>query len=83
MNEYTRAHIRLVTPKEAENFVRLLNSDGSLDKYVLETSDKQYRVAGRSYLGVLYFVSEHNDDTYLVNTTNDGVYPNGIDDFRI
>lgn len=82
MTEYTRAHIRLATTKEADEFVRLLNSDGSVDRYVLETGEGDYRVSARSYLGVIYFVTEHNDETYLVNMTNNGVYPNGIDKFR-
>ena len=83
MNEYSRAHIRLATTREAEEFVRLLNSDKSIDKYVLETADGNYRVSARSYLGVIYFVTEHNDETYLVNTTHDGVYPSGLDNFRV
>lgn len=83
MNEYTRAHIRLSTPMECEKFVRLLNGDGSVYKYVLETGDGSFRVSARSYLGVVYFATEHNDSTYLVNVDADGVYPNGIDNFRI
>ena len=83
MTEYTRAHIRLMTTKEADEFVRLLNSDATIDKYVLETGDANYRVSARSYLGVIYFVTEHNDETYLVNMTNDGVYLPEINKFRI
>ena len=83
MNEYSRAHVRLITTMDCEKFVRLLNGDGSTDKYVLENADSSYRVSARSYLGVVYFATEHGDETYLVNMTHDGVYPNGIDDFRI
>ena len=82
MNEYTRAQIRLSTPAECEKFVRLLNGDGSTYKYGLENKDASFRVSARSYLGVVYFATEHNDETYLVNVDADGIYPNGIDDFR-
>lgn len=83
MNEHSRAHIRLITTMDCEKFVRLLNGDSSTDKYVLETADGNYRVSARSYLGVVYFATEHGNETYLVNMNNDGMYPNGIDDFRI
>ena len=79
---YTRAQLRINGERDAEQFVRLLNSDGSLDKYYLESKDCNERVNARSFLGVLYFIVYHNDETYLVNETNDGQYPGGIDEFR-
>lgn len=80
---YHRAHIRLITQTDAADFVSLINKDGSIDRYVLETADGHARVSARSMLGVLYFVSEHNTETYLVNETHDGVMPRGIDQYRI
>lgn len=80
---YHRAHIRLITQSDAADFVSLINKGGSTDRYVLETADGHTRVSARSLLGVLYFVSEHNNETYLVNESNDGVIPNGIDQYRI
>lgn len=80
---YHRTHIRLITQTDAANFVSILNSDGTTDRFVLETADGKVRVNARSLLGVLYFVSEHNKETYLVNETSDGVIPSGIDQYRI
>ena len=79
---HTRAHIRLFTQSQAVEFVSLLNADGTADKYILETGDTEYCVDARSLLGVLYFMTDHSDDTYLVNKTHDGVYPGGITNFR-
>lgn len=79
---YSRAKIRLMSQIDAAAFVSLLNSDGTADKYVLETSEGDFKVNARSLMGVLYFTTEHNEDTYLVNCTQDGVYPSGIDNFR-
>lgn len=79
---YSRAHIRISTNEEAARLVSLLNSDGTADKLCIEDKNGLYRVEARSLLGVLYFVAEHNNDTYLVNLTNDGIFPNGIDQFR-
>lgn len=80
---YHRTHIRLITQTDAANFVSILNGDGTTDRFVLETADGKVRVNARSLLGVLYFVSEHNKETYLVNETSDGVIPGGIDQYRI
>lgn len=80
---YHRTHIRLITQTDAANFVSILNSDGTTNRFVLETADGKVRVNARSLLGVLYFVSEHNKETYLVNETSDGVIPSGIDQYRI
>lgn len=79
---HIRAHIRLMTNKDAIEFVSILNSDGTTIKYSLENFDGTRRVDARSLLGVLYFTTEHNDDTYLVNDTNDEI-PNTINKFRI
>lgn len=73
-----------MTNQEAVEFVSLLNSDGTAEKYMLESADGRYRVDARSLLGVLYFTTEHNDDTYLVNETNPNfVFPTSIDKFRV
>ena len=61
---YSRAKIRLMSQIDAAAFVSLLNSDGTADKYVLETSEGDFKVNARSLMGVLYFTTEHNEDTY-------------------
>jgi len=80
---HIRAHIRLMNNQEAVEFVSLLNSDGTATKYSLENFDGSYRVNARSFLGVVYFCTEHNDDTYLVNDTDTQELPNCINKFRV
>jgi len=78
---HSRAKVSIERPDEAEKFVRMLNSDGSTDKYVLENFDGSLRIEARSLLGVVYASVEWAGETYLVNLTNDNVYPSGIREF--
>lgn len=80
---YTRTHIRLTTHKDAADFVSRLNSDGTTDKYIIEDFIGTQRANARSLLGVIYAMSDFNDEMYLVNVTNNGVYPNFIDTLRV
>lgn len=75
---HTRTQILIETPKQAQAFVSMLNSDGTADKYVLENFDCSYVIDARSLLGVIYAYSEFEGPTYLVNATNDGVYPTDV-----
>ena len=79
---HTRTHLRMMTNEEVTKFVSILNQDGTTDKYVLEDFSGEHRVSARSLIGVIYMTVDHNNDTYLVNLTNDGQYPTGIDEFR-
>lgn len=81
--DHSRTHIRLVTMQDIKNFVEILNSDGTADRYTIENSDGSLRINARSLEGVIYAAIDYNDETYLVNETNDGAYPHGIDEFRI
>lgn len=76
-----RVNLSLETASEISEFVSIINSDGSTSKYVLEDFDGSFTVNARSYLGVLYATAEFGD-LYLINATNDGSFPNGIDKFR-
>lgn len=80
---HARTHIRLMTMKDIKNFVELLNTDGTADRYTIENASGSLRINARSLEGVIYAAIDYNDETYLVNETNDGVYPHGIDEFRI
>lgn len=71
----TRTKIRLETNSAVTNFVRMLNSDGSIDKYIIEDEEGTHRVNARSYLGVVYASAEFADNMYLVNETEDGKFP--------
>ena len=80
---HARAHIRLSTMKEITSFVQLLNADGTADRYTIENANGSLRINARSLVGVIYAALDYNDETQLVNETNDGVYPSGIDEYRI
>lgn len=80
---HARTHIRLMTMQDIKNFVELLNADGTADRYTIENASGSLRINARSLEGVIYAAIDYNDETYLVNETNDGVYPHGIDEYRI
>lgn len=79
---HVRAHIRINTTEEASRFVSELNSDGSTNKYVIEDFNCGSRINARSLLGVIYAMTEHQDEMFLVNETNDGFFPFFIDKYR-
>jgi hypothetical protein len=82
--EHARMHIRLLTNEEAAKFVSILNRDGSTIRWTLENADGHYRANARSLIGVLYFATEHNDDTFLVNDTDGSAnFPSELDQFRV
>lgn len=80
---YSRAHIRLNTAAEANDFVSKLNADGTIDKYIIEDTMGAHRADARSILGVIYALSDFNDEMYLVNTSRDGIYPSFVDNYRV
>lgn len=80
---HSRAHIRINTTLEASNFVAQMNTDGTTNKYTIENFDGSHRANARSFLGVLYAMSDYNDEMFLVNETQDGYFPNFIDAYRV
>lgn len=80
---YSRTHIRINGTVEATNFVSMLNANGTADKYIIEDFSGVQRANARSLLGVIYAMSDFNDEMYLVNLTNNGVYPSFIDNLRV
>ena len=83
MKEHIRAHIRLNTMEEIQTFIDQLNRIGGIDKFMVEDFDGKQRVSARSVVGMLYAMTDFNDDMYFVNDTNDGVFPNFIDVYRV
>ena len=83
MKEHIRAKIRLNTMKEIETFIDQLNRIGGVDKFMVEDFDGKQRVSARSVVGMLYAMTDFNDDMYFVNDTNDGIFPGFIDAYRI
>jgi len=77
-----RARIRLDTTKEVALFVQSMNSDGSLNRFIVEDNDGLQRVNARSFLGMIYASAEFGDYLYLINETEDGVFPSFVDQFR-
>ena len=80
---HSRAHIRVITTAEAAQFVADLNSDGTANKYIIENFDCSIRINARSLLGVIYAMTEHQDEMFLVNLTEDGVLPASMNKYRI
>lgn len=78
-----RAHIRLNTQRDASEFVQLINADGTVNKYTITDATGTYRANARSLIGVIYAMSDFNDSMYLVNETDDGVFPRDIDQYRV
>ena len=81
--ERVRAHIRIVGPAQAAEFVSKVNSDGSTNKYYVENADGKVRADARSLLGVIYASAEFKDFMYFVNDSNDGELPGFIDSYRV
>lgn len=79
---HSRAHIRISTTAEAGSFVSQLNMDGTVDKYIIEDFSGVQRANARSLLGVIYALTDYNDEMYLVNMTNDGTFPSFVDAYR-
>ena len=77
-----RTKIRLETNKEVTSFVSQMNSDGSIDKYIVEDESGTHRVNARSFLGMIYASAEFANNMYLVNETEDGKFPSFIYQFQ-
>ena len=79
---YVRALLRIMNNEDAVRLVSILNSDGTADRYTLEDYEGRHRVNARSLLGVIYMGTEHTEDMFLINETEDGKFPSAIDQFR-
>lgn len=78
---YSRAHIRLQTQDELMNLIKDLKSND--DNYLVEDFGGIQRVSARSVIGMLYAMTDFNDDMYLVNLTSDGNFPSFVDKYRV
>lgn len=78
-----RAHIRLNTTQEAADFVQRINSDGTINKYTITDDTGAYRANARSLMGIMYAMTDFNDHMYIINETEDGVFPGVIDQYRV
>ena len=80
---HTRAHIRLNTMDEIKTFIDQFNRIGGIDKFMVEDFEGNQRVNARSLVGMIYAMTDFNDNMFIVNETTDGVFPNFIDTYRI
>lgn len=80
---YIRARILIESSAQAEDFVKNLNSDGTVNKYHIEDASGSYKVNARSMLGVMYASAEFSNEMYLVNDTEDGVFPSFVNSYRV
>ena len=76
-----RAEIQLTTTQDIADFVSIINMDGTPNHYAITNEDGSLSVNARSYLGMLYAATEF-EYLYLVNQTEDGEFPKGIDKYR-
>ena len=80
---YIRAHIRLNSAREANDFVSKMNHDGTADRYIIEDYNGIERANARSLFGVIYALSDYAEQMFLVNETDDGNFPSFIDEYRV
>ena len=80
---YIRAHIRLNTTAEVTELISMLNSDGTTTRYTIESFDRTQRVNARSMLGVIYAMTDFNDEMYFVNETDPASIPTFLDKYRV
>lgn len=80
---YVRAHIRLNTTAEVTELISMLNSDGTATRYTIESFDRTQRVNARSMLGVIYAMTDFNDEMYFVNETDPSFIPTFLDKYRV
>lgn len=81
MKPYIRAHIALDTQSSVLELLKILGNEG--DRFVIENADASHRVNARSMLGLLYMVTEHPSELFIMNIDKDGEFPPALDNFRI
>lgn len=76
-----RAQIRLDTQKKILEFTsQMLNVVGH---YTVENYNGSLRVDALSLLGLMYASGDFGDEMYLVNETDNGYFPNFVDNYRV
>lgn len=78
---YSRARIRIETHDDLMSIIN--DARTSNDSYIVEDFSGTHRVCAKSVMGMLYAMSDFNNDMYLVNLTNDGKFPSFVDKYRV
>lgn len=76
-----RARINFETESDIVRFITIINE--SKDTYRLEDFRGEHAVNPASMLGLLYARADFSNGMYLINLTNNGVFPSEINDYRI
>lgn len=76
-----RARINFNTERDIVNFITLINQQP--DIYCLEDFRGEHAVNPASMLGLLYARADFSNGMYLINLTNNGIFPSEINDYRI
>ena len=80
MDNRIRAQIRLDTQQKILDFTNYLNNETG--RYSVEDVSGERRVDARSLLGLIYASGDFGDEMYLVNETNNGCFPNFVNNYR-
>ncbi len=81
MDNRIRAQIRLDTQQKILDFTNYLNNETG--RYSVEDVSGERRVDARSLLGLIYASGDFGDEMYLVNETNNGCFPNFVNNYRV
>lgn len=65
---HARAHIRQNTQSEVVHFIEALSSE-STDAFSIENFDGKQKANAKSILGVIYAMSDYNDEMFLMVQT--------------
>ena len=76
-------NIAIYTVESVDNNQYLLNADGTTNKYTIEDREGKQRVNARSLIGVIYALTEFNDEMYLVNESSDDELSYIFDKYRV
>ena len=81
MDNRIRAQIRLDTQQKILDFTNYLNNE--VGRYSIEDVSGERRVDARSLLGLIYASGDFGDDMYLINETDNGYFPNFVNNYRV
>lgn len=81
MDNRIRAQIRLDTQQKILDFTNYLNNE--VGRYSVEDVSGERRVDARSLLGLIYASGDFGDEMYLVNETDNGYFPNFVNNYRV
>lgn len=81
MDNRIRAQIRLDTQQKILDFTNYLNNE--VGRYSVEDVSGERRVDARSLLGLIYASGDFGDEMYLINETDNGYFPNFVNNYRV